>query len=86
MVAVQSRTSGIRTYNHKDFLGKRVQRCRSLPSVTLRSFLVVLKLPKTLHGMNCCCEHVPLPIVGNAEKAGDEVEFLMSKNYSWKIY
>ena len=70
----------------KDLLRKRVQRCRSLLSVALRSFLVVRKSPETLHDLSCCCSHVLLPMVGNAVKAGYEVKFLISKNYSWKIY
>ena len=69
-----------------DLLGKRVQRSRSLPSVALHSFLMVRKSTKTLHVMSCCCARVPLPMVGNAVKAGDGVKFLMSKNFSWKTY
>ena len=67
-------------------IGKRVQVCRSLPSVALRSILMVIKSPKTLHGMCWCCAHVLLRMVGNGVKAGDEVKSLMSKNYTWKTY
>ena len=48
-----------------DLLGKRVQRSRSLPNVTLRSFLNGTQVSQNT--------------------AGDEMKFLMSKNYSGKI-
>jgi len=38
-----------------NLLGKRVQRCRSLPSVALRSFLMVRESPKTRS--NLCAKH-----------------------------
>jgi len=46
---------------------------------------MVRKSPKTRHGMSCYWARAHLPVIGNAVKAGDEVKFLMSKNYSWKI-
>ena len=64
-----------------DLLGKRVQRCRSLPSVALRSFLndtqVTQNATDHLNTTSCCCAHALLPVVGAAVKAGDEVKFLM---------
>jgi len=35
------------------------------------------KSPKTRHVISCCCAHAPLPVGGEAVKAGDEVKFLM---------
>ena len=69
----------------RNLLGKGVQRCHSLPSVALRSFLSGTHSPKTQHGKRFCCAQALFSVVGAAAKAGDEARFLMSKNYSWKI-
>ena len=49
--------------------GKGVQRCRSLPSVALRSFLYSTPVSQNTTQI-CCSVHARLPLVGDAVKAG----------------
>ena len=50
-----------------ELLGKRVQRCRCLPSVALPSLLNGTQVSQTLHGTSSCYAHVPVD--GDAAKA-----------------
>jgi len=67
-------------------LGNGMHRCHSLPRVALRLFLKGTRVSQNTTRsellLSACAR---LPVVGDAVKAGDEVKFLMSKNYSWKL-
>ena len=51
----------------------------------LNNWPMVHESLKTRLGMSCNCDQALLLVVRDAVKSGDELNFLMSKNYSWKI-
>ena len=60
-----------------DLLGKRVQRCRSLPSVALRSFLNDPQVSE--NDPSCCCAHAQLLSVESHGRRARRWSFLCEK-------